>query len=103
MSRKASAPLDVGCLDRRRILQVTASVGALGLLGGSLTGGVAHADALTKEQRAKMTPEDIIAAMRHGNARFRKGPVLKELQSSHALLITGAMYNIETAAVEFFS
>jgi carbonic anhydrase len=32
-----------------------------------------------------------------------KSPVLKELQSSHALLITGAMYNIETAAVEFFS
>jgi carbonic anhydrase len=73
MSRKASAPLDVGCLDRRRILQVTASVGALGLLGGSLTGGVAHADALTKEQRAKMTPEDIIAAMKRGNARFQKG------------------------------
>jgi carbonic anhydrase len=32
-----------------------------------------------------------------------KSPVLKELQSSHALLVTGAMYNIETAAVEFFS
>jgi carbonic anhydrase len=31
-----------------------------------------------------------------------KSAVLKELQASHALLITGAMYNIETAAVEFF-
>ena len=32
-----------------------------------------------------------------------KSPVLKELQASHALLITGAMYDLETAAVEFFS
>ena len=31
-----------------------------------------------------------------------KSAVLKELQASHSLLITGAMYNIETAEVEFF-
>lgn len=31
-----------------------------------------------------------------------KSAVLKELQASHSLLIAGAMYNIETAEVEFF-
>ena len=73
MSKKLSALLRVGCLDRRRLLQATTALGALGLVGGSLTSSVAHADALTKEQRAKMTPEDIVAAMKRGNARFRKG------------------------------
>jgi carbonic anhydrase len=73
MSEQDLAPLDVGRLDRRRLLQATTAVGALGLLGGRLLGGVAHADALTKEQRAKMTPEDIIAVMKGGNERFRKG------------------------------
>jgi carbonic anhydrase len=75
-----------GWLNRRRLLQAAASLGALGLWGGRL-GGVAHADALTKEQRAKMTPEDIIAAMKRGNERFRKGErknrnYLKEQQAS---------------------
>jgi carbonic anhydrase len=32
---------------------------------------VAHADALTKDQRDKMTPDEIIAEMKSGNARFR--------------------------------
>ena len=31
-----------------------------------------------------------------------RSPLLKELCTDHALLITGAMYNIETAVVEFF-
>jgi carbonic anhydrase len=72
MGKNDSAPPYGGWLDRRRLLQAAASVGAFGLLGGRL-GGVAFADALTKEQRAKMTPEDIIARMKRGNERFRKG------------------------------
>jgi carbonic anhydrase len=71
MSKRGS--VDLRHFSRRHLLQGTASVGALGFLGGSLVGSVAHADALTKEQRAKMTPEDIIAAMKRGNERFRKG------------------------------
>jgi carbonic anhydrase len=75
-----------GWLNRRRLLQAAASLGALGLWGGRL-GSVAYADALTKEQRAKMTPEDIIAAMKRGNERFRKGErkdrnYLREQQAS---------------------
>jgi carbonic anhydrase len=64
---------DSGPLHRRHFLQATGALGAWSLLGGGLIGGVAYADALTKEQRAKMTPEDIIAAMKRGNERFRKG------------------------------
>jgi len=72
MSKKDSTPMSGGWLDRRRLLQMAAGVSAAGLFGGRL-GSVAYADALTKEQRAKMTPEDIIAAMKRGNERFRKG------------------------------
>ena len=32
-----------------------------------------HADALTKAQRDKMTPEQIIEVMKEGNERFRRG------------------------------
>jgi carbonic anhydrase len=46
---------------------------ALGLAGGGLFTGPAHADALTKAQRDKMTPEQIIEAMRKGNKRFQMG------------------------------
>jgi carbonic anhydrase len=73
MNKKDSAPRDVGYRDRRRFLQATTALGALGFFGRSLFSSVAHADALTKEQRARMTPEDIIAAMKRGNERFRKG------------------------------
>jgi carbonic anhydrase len=57
------------------------------MLGGNLLSGVAYADALTEAQRAKMTPEDIIAAMKSGNERFRKGKqkprnYLREQQAS---------------------
>jgi carbonic anhydrase len=72
MGKSNSGPVDGSWLDRRRFLQAATAAGALGLAGGRL-GGVAYADALTKEQRAKMTPEDIIAAMKRGNERFRKG------------------------------
>lgn len=64
---------ECGYLDRRGFLRLSTSVAALGLLGGSLYGRPAYADALTKEQRDKMTPDDILAEMKRGNERFRKG------------------------------
>jgi len=57
---------------RRKFLKTTGAAAALGLAGG-LYGGRARADALTKAQRDKMTPDDIIAAMKRGNQRFRQG------------------------------
>jgi len=56
-------------LPGRRGFLSAAAASALGLAGG----GRAEADALTREQRDKMTPEEIIAVMKAGNVRFRRG------------------------------
>jgi carbonic anhydrase len=54
---------------------------ALGIAGASLAGVSAHAD-LTKEQRDKLTPDEIIQQMKAGNERFRSGkPQHRDLMS----------------------
>jgi carbonic anhydrase len=58
-------------LNRRSFLSVPAA--AAGLLVAGHCGHLAAADTLTREQRDKMTPEEIIAEMKRGNQRFRKG------------------------------
>jgi carbonic anhydrase len=60
-------------LDRRGFLRVSTALAALGLAGPGLPAAVARADALTREQRDKMTPDEILAVMKTGNERFRKG------------------------------
>jgi carbonic anhydrase len=60
-------------IDRRGFLGGPAAAIAAGLLGGSIGASTAYADALTKEQRDKMTPEEIVAVMKKGNERFRTG------------------------------
>ena len=47
-------------LDRRRFLKVTGVVAALAVFGGDVLSGLVHADALTKAQRDKMTPDEIL-------------------------------------------
>ncbi|NOJ40287.1 carbonic anhydrase family protein [Bradyrhizobium australiense] len=62
------------CFDRRQILGIMASATVVGMGGGGLLfPDDARADALTREQRDKFTPEQIIQAMKKGNERFRKG------------------------------
>ncbi|HXZ97654.1 MAG TPA: carbonic anhydrase family protein [Burkholderiales bacterium] len=73
MCDKIECPLDHGGTGRRDFLKLTGAATALGLAGGGLFIGSAHADALTKAQRDKMTPEQIIKVMKKGNERFRKG------------------------------
>jgi carbonic anhydrase len=58
---------------RRKFLRVAGIATALGLTGGTFLRGLARADALTKAQRDKMTPEQIIEVMKEGNERFRRG------------------------------
>ncbi len=58
---------------RRKFIQRSGVVAAAGLTGGLAQVQVAFADALTKEQRAAMTPAQILAAMKEGNEQFRKG------------------------------
>ena len=58
---------------RRGFLKLSGALTAWGMLGAVTLSGVAAADALTRAQRDAMTPEDILAAMKNGNERFRKG------------------------------
>jgi carbonic anhydrase len=72
---------------RRQFLKMAGAGTAVGLAGGTLFSGVARADALTKEQRDNMTPEQIIEVMKEGNERFRRGErkdrnYLREQQAS---------------------
>ena len=60
-------------LNRRTFLSVTSAAIGLGVLAEGLFGNLVYADALTREQRDKMTPEEIITEMKRGNERFRKG------------------------------
>src|SRR5258708_39124453 len=58
---------------RRSFLRRSSAVAGLGLVGGIPQTQVAFADALSKEQRAAMSPDQILAAMKKGNDHFRKG------------------------------
>jgi carbonic anhydrase len=62
------SPVECGRLSRRIFLTVPAAAVVTGLLGG-----VAHGDELTREQRDRMTPDEILAEMKEGNEHFRKG------------------------------
>jgi len=72
MCDKPTHLMDCKGFGRRHFLKA-ASLAALGLTSGTLVTRSALADALTKAQRDKMSPEQIIEAMKKGNARFRRG------------------------------
>ena len=74
MHHKSEHPRDCNCLARRNFLKIAGAATALGVSGSSLfCPHEAHADALTKELRDKLTPDQIVQVMKKGNARFRKG------------------------------
>jgi carbonic anhydrase len=58
---------------RRHFLGMAGAVGAVGFLGSGAVSMPAHAQALTKEKRDAMTPDQVLEAMKRGNERFRKG------------------------------
>lgn len=58
---------------RRNFLKAAGTATAVGFAGGGLYAGPARADALTREQRDKLTPDQILDMMKKGNERFRKG------------------------------
>ncbi len=60
---------------RRTLLKSALGFAAVGALGGLqwVMPGLAEAAALTKELRDAMTPDQVIAAMKEGNQRFRSG------------------------------
>jgi carbonic anhydrase len=74
MRQKVGHSLDCNCFDRRNFFRMAGAVTIAGTSGGGLlVSDQARADALTKEQRDKFTPEQIIQAMKNGNERFRNG------------------------------
>lgn len=58
--------------DRRGFCKAVGAATAVGVVVASLGSALAHAD-LTKEQRDKMTADEIIQQMKAGNERFRSG------------------------------
>jgi carbonic anhydrase len=60
-------------LPRRRFLGLSATATACGLTGGLGLSLPALADALTAEQREKLSPDQILEIMAKGNARFARG------------------------------
>src|ERR1700738_323366 len=74
MGQKIGHSLGCDCLGRRHFLKIAGAATVVGIGGGGffLTDS-ARADALTKELRDKLTPEQIIRTMKKGNKRFRAG------------------------------
>jgi carbonic anhydrase len=67
--------------DRRAFCKTAGIAAAVGLAGTSVGSVPAYAD-LTKEQRDKLTPAEIIEQMKAGNERFRAGkPKHRDLMS----------------------
>ena len=60
-------------LDRRSFLRLGGIATATAALAVAPFGRLAYAAALSKAKRDKMSPDDIIALMKKGNERFRRG------------------------------
>lgn len=58
---------------RRSFLKGFAAINAMALIGAGAFSSIAHADALTRAQRDKLSPDDILALMKKGNKRFYSG------------------------------
>jgi carbonic anhydrase len=58
-------------LDRRTFIKTTGFAAAASVVGALAGGNVAYAAAMSKAQRDKLTPDEIIARMKAGNRRFR--------------------------------
>jgi carbonic anhydrase len=72
MNRHATSMLGHDRSNRRSFLKAAGIVMATTALG-AVPAGPVRADALSKAQRDKMTPDDIVAVMKKGNERFRVG------------------------------
>jgi len=65
--------------DRRSVLKSAIGITLTGVLVSFGVGvpNISYADALTKEERDRLTPDQIIEGMKNGNARFRSGKIQK--------------------------
>jgi carbonic anhydrase len=63
----------IGCLHRRSFLKGSSAIAAMTAVGAGTLSSIAHAAALTKAQRDKLSPDDILTLMKKGNKRFHTG------------------------------
>jgi carbonic anhydrase len=73
MNKQQNSSVSGMSLNRRSFLTTVGVATTAGLLGFTQIGNLAYADALSKTQRDKMTPDEIIAYAKIGNDRFRSG------------------------------
>lgn len=66
---------DLESVGRRSFLKAAGVVGGVAFAGSVLPQRLAWAAALTKAERDRMTPDEIIQMMKNGNERFRNGQV----------------------------
>src|SRR5476651_932446 len=71
VEQETGQPLD--SLHRRSFLKASAAITAMAVVGTGALSSIAYADALTKAQRDKLSPNDILALMKKGNKRFYTG------------------------------
>jgi len=58
---------------RRRFIKIAATTAAAATLAVGPSGHLSYAAALSKGQRERLTPDDIVALMKSGNQRFQNG------------------------------
>ena len=58
---------------RRSFLEAFGAITVTTLVGNGTLSSIAYADAMTRAQRDKLTPEDVLAIMKKGNKRFSTG------------------------------
>jgi carbonic anhydrase len=68
---KSGQPLDH--LNRRSLLKASGAITAMAFVGTGILSSVAYGDALTKAQRDRLTPDDVLALLKNGNKRFSTG------------------------------
>src|SRR5207244_1065424 len=60
-------------LSRRTFLKLTSGAAMTGVFSANLSTSLVYADKFGKEKRDKMTPDEILAALKRGNKNFSKG------------------------------
>jgi carbonic anhydrase len=58
---------------RRSLLKASGAIAAMSFLGAGVLSNIVYADALTKAQRDKLTPDDVLGLLKRGNKRFSTG------------------------------
>src|ERR1700676_4236635 len=73
MALPHGSPPSFDCFHRRSFLQASSAITAMAFVSTGTLSNIAYADALTKAQRDRLTPDDILALMKRGNKRFYTG------------------------------